>query len=122
MKWKKLYKESEEKFDYTTILFPNKDYGEKGKPEIIDIDGYEYVMASAEFEALNSSWLGEMNVNFIYEVEAEGRWRGSYRDATWEEPEEYPDFEVTDTWSDVVRIEMSDGETTIDITDRFPTK
>lgn len=63
-----------------------------------------------------------MDVNFIYEVEAEGHWYGSYRTATREEPEEYPEFEVIDTWSDIVRIELSDGETTIDITDRFPSK
>lgn len=49
MSWKRLYRESEEKFDYTQILFPNKVYGEKGRPQIIDNDGTEYVMASAEF-------------------------------------------------------------------------
>ena len=129
MKWKKLYKESEEEgdiqqmsmdnFDYARLVFPDKT-----DAQIKESSGGEYEMYSEEFDYLNEDLLGNASLSYVIEAEVEGHWYGKYYPATRESPEEFPEFEVDDSSSELVHILLYNGveKNPIDITSKFPSR
>lgn len=87
------------------------------------IGGGEYEMYSEEFDYLNEDVLGANGISFVFQVEVNGHWYGKYYPATLETPEEFPEFEIDDSSSDLVGIMFNaNSEKPIDITDKFPSE
>lgn len=85
--------------------------------------GGEYEMYSEEFDYMNEDVLGANGISFVFQVEVNGHWYGKHYPATLETPEEFPEFEIDDSSSELVGIMFYDGsEKPIDITDKFPSK
>ena len=115
MKWLKIYKESEEEediqqmsmdnFDYARLVFPDKT-----DAQIKESSGGEYEMYSEEFDYLNEDLLGNASLSFVIEAEVEGHWYGKYYPATRESPEEFPEFEVDDSSSELVHILLAENK------------
>ena len=85
--------------------------------------GGEYEMYSEGFDYINEDVLGANGISFVFQVEVNGHWYGKHYPATLETPEEFPEFEIDDSSSELVCIMFYDGsEKPIDITDKFPSK